>query len=151
MVRDGQNWLRTASKTFLDICGVEFLGYFINRHVGRLTVCIIQHLHYIKHRKHGWRLINSFQKLLDLWQPSGSGHFLIIAQQPPVGQGLLNVEDSQSYSDTSHLLGLLWTSDQLVAENSTWQHTTLTTDRHPCSRRDSNTQSQQASGCKTAP
>jgi len=27
---------------------------------------------------------------------------------------------------------LLWTSDQLVAETSTWQHTTLTTDKHPC-------------------
>ena len=27
---------------------------------------------------------------------------------------------------------LLWTSDQLAAQTSTWQHTTLTTDRHPC-------------------
>jgi hypothetical protein len=26
----------------------------------------------------------------------------------------------------------LWTSDQPVAETSTWLHTTLTTDRHPC-------------------
>ena len=29
-------------------------------------------------------------------------------------------------------LGLLWTSDQSVAETSTWQHPTLTTDKHPC-------------------
>jgi hypothetical protein len=29
-------------------------------------------------------------------------------------------------------VGLLCTSDQLVAETSTWRHTTLTTDRHPC-------------------
>jgi len=35
-------------------------------------------------------------------------------------------------NDTSQSVGLLWTSDQLVAETSTWQHTTLTTDRHPC-------------------
>ena len=28
-------------------------------------------------------------------------------------------------------VGLLWTSDQLVAETSTWQHTTLTTDKYP--------------------
>ena len=28
--------------------------------------------------------------------------------------------------------GILWTSDQLVAETSTSQHTTLTTDKHPC-------------------
>jgi len=40
---------------------------------------------------------------------------------------------------------LLCTSDHLVAETSTWQHTTLTTDKHPCSRWDSNPQSQQAS------
>ena len=28
-------------------------------------------------------------------------------------------------------IGLLWTRDQPVAETSTWQHTTLTKDRHP--------------------
>ena len=33
----------------------------------------------------------------------------------------------------------------LVAETSTWQHTTLTTDKHPCPRWDSNPRSQQAS------
>ena len=33
-------------------------------------------------------------------------------------------------------------SDQLVAETSTWQHTTLTTDKHPCLRWDSNPRSQ---------
>ena len=48
-----------------------------------------------------------------------------------------------SHNDASQLVGLLWTSDQLVAETSTWQHTTLTTDKHPCPRRDSNPQSQQ--------
>jgi len=37
-------------------------------------------------------------------------------------------------------------SDQLVAETSTWQHPTLTTDKHPCPRWDSNPQSQQVSG-----
>ena len=36
--------------------------------------------------------------------------------------------------------------DQLVAETSTWQHTTLTTDKYPCPRWDSNPRSQQASG-----
>jgi len=37
-------------------------------------------------------------------------------------------------------VGLLWTSDQLVAQTSTWQHTTLTTDKLPCPRWDSNPQ-----------
>jgi hypothetical protein len=50
----------------------------------------------------------------------------------------------QSYSDTPHSLGLLWTSDRPVAESSTLQHTTLTRDRHPSPRRNSNLQSQQA-------
>jgi len=48
----------------------------------------------------------------------------------------------------THTVGLLWTSDKLVIETSTWQHTTLTTDRHPCTRLDSNPQSQEASGCR---
>jgi len=37
------------------------------------------------------------------------------------------------------------------AKPSTWQHTTLTTERHPCLRRDSNPQYQQASGRRPTP
>ena len=33
--------------------------------------------------------------------------------------------------DTPHSVGFLWMSDWLIAETSTWQHATLTTDRHP--------------------
>jgi len=43
-------------------------------------------------------------------------------------------------------VGLLWTSDQSVAETPTWQHTTFTTDKHPCLRWDSYLRSQQKSG-----
>jgi hypothetical protein len=32
---------------------------------------------------------------------------------------------------TTHTVEVLWTSDQLDAEMSTWQHTTLTRDKHP--------------------
>ena len=56
--------------------------------------------------------------------------FLTTVQQPPGGQGLLIIEDSRSHPDTSHSVGLLWMSDQLDAETSTWQHTTLPTDIH---------------------
>ena len=35
------------------------------------------------------------------------------------------------YLDTSHSAGLHWKSDQPVTETSTWQHKTLTRDRHP--------------------
>jgi len=68
-----------------------------------------------------------------------------MGRQPPEGQGLLSVEASRSCSDTPHSLGLLWTSDQHVAETSTWQHTTLTRDGHQCRRRDSNPKSQKES------
>jgi len=63
-----------------------------------------------------------------------------------VGHGLFIHELSRSHTTTHQSVGLLWTSDQLVAETSTCKHTTLTTDRHPCPRWDSNPQSQQASG-----
>ena len=73
------------------------------------------------------------------------------AQQSPMGHGFLIIEASRSNSDAPHSVGLLWTSDQLVAKTSTWQLTTLTTDRRPCPRRDSNPQSQQASGGRITP
>jgi hypothetical protein len=48
---------------------------------------------------------------------------------PPRFRGFLI---THNYAPQS--VGLLWTSDQSVAETSTWQHTTLTTDKHPCPR-----------------
>jgi len=41
-----------------------------------------------------------------------------------VSLGLHIVEVSRSHSDTPHSVGLLWTSDRLVADTSTWQHPT---------------------------
>jgi hypothetical protein len=55
---------------------------------------------------------------------------------PPYGstapRGPRPPEASQSHSETPHSVGLLCTSDQPVAETSTWQHKTLTRDRYPC-------------------
>ena len=50
-----------------------------------------------------------------------------------------------THNDAPQSVGLLRTSDQLVAETSTWQHITLTTDRHAWLRRGSNPQSLQGS------
>jgi len=50
-----------------------------------------------------------------------------------------------THKDASQSVGLLWSRDQPVAETCTWQHATLTTDRHLKLRWDSNPQSQQAS------
>jgi hypothetical protein len=56
---------------------------------------------------------------------------------PVAGFSLLVFEVSWSH-DAPQSVGLLWMSDQSVAETSTWQSTTLTTDKHPCPRWDSN-------------
>ena len=74
------------------------------------------------------------------WNVLATRHH-IHAGQPLVDLGTLIIEVSKSHSDTPHSVGLLWTSDQLVAETSTWRHTTLTRDRHPRRRRDSKPQS----------
>jgi hypothetical protein len=60
-----------------------------------------------------------------------------VAQRPCVGVGLLTVGGLE--------ITLRRTTLGRTPLNE-WQHTTLTTDRHPCFRRDSNPQSQQASG-----
>jgi hypothetical protein len=74
-----------------------------------------------------------------------------MVQQPLVGQGLLIIEAPWSHSDTPHLVGVLWMSNQPDTETSTWQHTTLTTDGHPRPRRDSNPQSQKVSSRRAMP
>jgi len=54
---------------------------------------------------------------------------LFLARQPPLGHSLIH-EVSRPHSDTPQSVRLFWTSDQFVAETSTWQNTTLTTDVH---------------------
>jgi hypothetical protein len=58
---------------------------------------------------------------------------------------------STTFRHTPHSVGTLWTSDWPVAETSTWQHTTLIRKRHPCPRRDSNSQSQRRGGHRPMP
>jgi len=96
-----------------------------------------------------WKLFCFLHKGL-LYIPLGVFLFTMV-QQPPVGQGLLIIEDSRSHSDTPQSVGLLWTSGQPDAETSTWEHTTLKKHRLPCPRRYSNPRSQQASGRKSPP
>jgi len=67
-----------------------------------------------------------------------------------MGQGILIIEASRSLLYTPHSVGLLSMSDRSVAETSTWS-TTLTRDRYPCSRRDSNPHSEQARGRRLTP
>jgi len=49
----------------------------------------------------------------------------------PVAQGFIIAEVPKSHSDKPHSVGFLQTVDRPVAEISTWQHISLTWDRHP--------------------
>ena len=75
-----------------------------------------------------------------------------IFHSPVAGFSLLILEVSRSHTATQHIRqDSCGRSDQSVAETSTRQHTTLTTDRHPCPRWDSNPRSQGASGRRPTP
>jgi len=37
-----------------------------------------------------------------------------------------------THNEAPQSVGLLWTSDHTDVETSTWRHTTVTTDKHPC-------------------
>jgi hypothetical protein len=75
-----------------------------------------------------------------------------VAQQPPVGPRPPHYRGfTITLRHTPHSVWLLWTSDRPDAETSTWQHTPLTRDRHPCPRQDSNPQSQYANGRTPTP
>ena len=70
---------------------------------------------------------------------------------PPVGQGLLICETSRSHTGIPHSVPLLWTSDQPDVETSTWQQTTLTSDRHLWAQQDSNPQSHKQAAADSGP
>jgi len=75
--------------------------------------------------------------------------FLFIVRQPLGNLGLLS-KVSRSQWEISHSVGLLWTCDRTSAQTSTWQRTAHSRGKYPCLRRDSNPQSQQASGPRAA-
>jgi len=58
--------------------------------------------------------------------------FFLHGSTTVVSQNRLTIEVLRSNSDTPHSVGLPWTSDQSDAETSTWQHITITKDRHSC-------------------
>jgi len=70
---------------------------------------------------------------------------------PIPGHGIPYGASRSDSLDPPSSVGPFWTSDQPNAETSTWQHTTLTMDKHPCPRRDSNPQAQQESDRRPTP
>jgi len=67
------------------------------------------------------------------------------------GLGFFIDEVSRSHSDTSHSVGLFWTSEWPVSETSTCQHTTLRINWYSCTLRNSKPQFQQACDGRPAP
>jgi len=61
-----------------------------------------------------------------------SGSFYFIWRNSPQWARVSSFTKFLDHTQRRSTVGrLLWTSDQLIAKTSTWQHTTLTTDRHP--------------------
>jgi hypothetical protein len=84
------------------------------KHIQRITLQMCSVLHY------GIPLVSD--KILFIIIFSGSAAQRVL--WPPRSRGFLITH----YAPES--VGLLWTSEQLVAETSVWQHTTHTTDKH---------------------
>jgi len=74
-------------------------------------------------------------------------HSLCLAQQSCSDQDRLIVDVSRSHSDTPHLVGLLWTRDWSIAMASNNTQSSQETDIQDLLR-DSNPQSQRATGCR---
>jgi hypothetical protein len=114
------------------------------RHVSAYKIAIIrpytndQRNHWVLH----WMVVCLFVCLFD-----GLFDWLIVslAVQPSTGYGLVTWGFVITHNDAPQSIGLLWTSDLLVAEISTSQHTQQTNIH---TRRDSNPRSQQASGLR---
>jgi hypothetical protein len=66
--------------------------------------------------------------------------YFFIMRQPLEDQGLLSTQATQSHSDTTRSVRLLYSSNLSVTETST-NNTTLKRKRRPCPRRDSKRQS----------
>ena len=77
--------------------------------------------------------------------------FLSMARQPPVRQGHLIVAASPWHSRHTTFSRPPLDKRSARQRHLTWQHTTLTRDRDPCPRRDSNPQSHQASCRRPTP
>jgi len=71
-------------------------------------------------------------------------------QKPNSGLGRLTVEISRSHTIT-YTIGLVWTSDQIVAEAATHTTYTNTRDERPWPERDSNPQSKKSNGRRPTP
>ena len=127
------------------MCGYSNLLHNAEGKISNGDLCILNSVLVIRLQLHFSKTQNALN-ITSLAQFMPTQFFFFMSQQPLLGQDLLIIEVSRSHSDTPHSVGIFCTSDRPDAETSTWLHTTLTTDRHPCLRPDSNPQSHQARG-----
>jgi hypothetical protein len=59
-------------------------------------------------------------------------HHFFYRSTAPSGLGTPHCWRLHDHTQTQHSVGLVCTGDQPDAETSTWQHSTLTRERHPC-------------------
>jgi hypothetical protein len=70
------------------------------------------------------RANSSRQKICLIFLRGNINIYIVMVQQPLVGQGLLIIDASRSSADTPHSVGFQRTRDQRHAETSTCKHTT---------------------------
>ena len=91
-------------------------------------------------------------KFEEMVTPTVRVFLVFLARQSPRGPGPPHSRGFQiTHNDAPPQVELLWMSDQLVAQTSTLQRTTLPTDRHPCPLWDSNPKSQQTRDRRPTP
>jgi hypothetical protein len=95
----------------------------------------LTHTHTHTHTHVTWRCLE-YQTTF----PHGSQSFLYSWHDSPEWAMTFSLARLYDYTQTPHQVGLVWTSDRPVAETSTWQHITLTTNTHPYPWRDTNPQ-----------
>ena len=77
--------------------------------------------------------------------------FFPVALRPDAGHGLLILDVSRSNTTTHHSRYDFYKRVIISSQRTLPDNTTLTTDKYPCPRWDSNPRPQQASGCRNTP
>jgi len=134
-------WNRTSD---LPICSTAPYNYCATA----VTPLNVVHI-YVHQTGQKQCVVIAFRRLCRNFSKKKTLTSVVIVWQIVVGFRIMGA--SRSHSDAPQLVGLLWMSDQPVAENCTWQHTTKIRERYPCRWRYSNPQPQRTSDRRPTP
>ena len=143
---------------------IYMLYYACYNLFNRLNICILDLLlHIYDITSHLYFLLNTSLNMAEYAEICSSCTcsypFFLLALQPTVGMyfaALYWAIASSRARFLDHLqrratVGRTPLDEWSVCRRDLWQHTTLTTDKHPCPQWDSNPRSQQASGRRPTP